>query len=148
MLFDVVLERYCEQCPFAVMLRMSNSEMHFERPHLGEDRRAGVSFLLSDIPIGRVSRRPELLDVVRMRPGFLQTKDVGIFLSQILEEIFPENRSQAINVPGDQLHRYLNEWQRALRGIHDSMLARMRAVSFGAECKCLLFCRSRAMMTP
>jgi hypothetical protein len=45
-----------------------------------------------------------LFHVVGAAFDFLQAKNIGIFFIQELQEILPQDRTQAVDIPGNQFH--------------------------------------------
>ncbi len=71
---------------------------------LGENGGAGIALFLRAVPVRRVSRGPELLDVVGAAFGFLQAKHVGFLGVEVIEKILLQHGAQAVDVPGNQFH--------------------------------------------
>src|SRR5439155_1870942 len=89
---------------FAVVFGATDAAVDANGARPGEDGCAGIALPLRHIPIGSVSRWPELLEIIRAGPGFLKTENIRLFLVEVIEEVFPQRGAQAVHIPRNQLH--------------------------------------------
>jgi len=94
-----VLEFSHEHAPFLVMFGDGDVWHDVERTFPRENRDTGIALLFSTIPVGLVTDRPELFDVVGRAFGFLEAQDVRLLALHVLEEILPQHRAQPVDVP-------------------------------------------------
>ena len=51
------------------------------------------------VPKCAIMSRPELFEIVRTAFDFLEAKDIGTFGIEKFQEVFLQDRAQAINIP-------------------------------------------------
>jgi len=85
-----------EHAALAVVLRLADAARDIQRAHLGENGRAGIALLLGRVPMGCVSRRPELLDLIRIAARFLEAEHVRTLGGKVIEEVKKEKEEEKL----------------------------------------------------
>ncbi len=93
-----------DDAPLLVVFRNAEMRRDLQRTLLGEDGRAGVTFLLGAVPIRRVVRGPELFDLIGRTLGFLEAQDVRFLGVEKFEKVLLQDSAQAVDVPGNEFH--------------------------------------------
>ena len=92
-----------DDAPLVVVLVDADAVADAQRLMAREDGRAAVALLVGVVPIGTVALEVEV-ELPLLHLGFLQTEEVGIQLFEHIAEAFAHAGSQAVDIPGNEVH--------------------------------------------
>ena len=100
---EEILKFQCDHAAFVVMLLFRQTIRDRKRRDLRKNSRSAVAFLLRAVPVFLIVRQIHR-DLAFLQLGFLQAENICVKRSKIRREILAENGTQAVHVPGDELH--------------------------------------------
>ena len=92
----------CENPSFVVMGLDFHAVAYVDRFDFAEGRGPGITFSLWRVPKNMVSGEAEV-DLGGVGPRLLKAEDVRLLLCHEIQETLPEDRTNAVDVPGNEL---------------------------------------------